>query len=701
MLCKSCGKPRPLLFKEQKCDCAGVRPLEREHSNTVNAHHTSTVERVNQHKLFTQSLKATRSDSPLSVHEILPADTIIGGSFRIISVIGEGGMSVVYLVRHTTLNNQYALKVLSPDQVTEKSWLRFKTEAKILAALTHPTFVKVYDLCVHEQKFPFYSMDYLQGRTLEEMLVSQGPIKLETVIDPFLEVLDGLAYAHRNKVIHRDLKPANIMLCTRDGAQVVKILDFGISKFEGSAHHQNLTLAGDIFGSPSYMSPEQCAGEPADTRSDIYSLGCTLFEILTGYVPFAGPTAFDTALLHQEKDAPTMSTVSGREFAKSIEYVVGKCLHKNPAERYQSCKELALDLTRIKEGKDPLQYSGATIPPREAPNQTQGDLSTWLPVLFLVALLTLTVTASAVFLDLIKPRHNKTAPAVEGLQSTYTPIPIFGDAAVVQRPIGSQNQLDKYSTVGVIGDQKYRCFYFPKDTVIGIIAQRHKPNTRQEARGFIRYKYNELLEFAPNPIAAEFPNFVKRFQPGDIYTVRLFSSQSNDKMLAAVTQIPLIRSLELISDDGLTERSIDSLNKLQNLADFDAFGISLTGNTLAKATCWKHLKRFHWTGAVAPSAMLAKLRECRELTNLGLKNSNLTHSDFKTIAKISGLTMLQISGNKISPTDLAMLARLPHLQYLYADKCGIDKNNPVLKKFKKMKELQISKGEQIQNFVEP
>ncbi len=697
MLCKACGKAKSLLFKEQKCDCAGM-PVQ---SMPIKAMPTSTVDRVNQHKLFTQSLKDTRSDSPLSVHEILAADTIIGGSFRIISVIGEGGMSVVYLVRHTTLNNQYALKVLSPDQVTERSWLRFKTEAKILAALTHPTFVTVYDLGVHEQKFPFYSMDYLQGRTLEEMLVSQGPMKLERVIDLFLEVLDGLAYAHRNKIIHRDLKPANIMLCTSDGDQIVKILDFGISKFEGSAHHQNLTIAGDIFGSPSYMSPEQCAGEPTDTRSDIYSLGCTLFEVLTGFVPFAGPTAFDTALLHQEQQAPTMSSVSGLDFAKPIEHVVGKCLQKNPAERYQSCKELALDLIRIKEGKDPLQYSGAITTAPKAPNQTKGEFSIWLPAAFLLALLTLTMTASALFLDLIKPHHNKTAPEVKGLQSTYTNIPIFGDAAVIQRPIGSQNQLDKYSSVGIIGNQTYRCFYFPKDTVIGIIGQRLFPNTRQEARGFIRYKYNELLEFTPSAIAAEFPNYFKRFQAGDIYTVRLVSSQSNDKMLAAVTQIPRVSSLNLVSDDGLTEGSIDSLNKFQNLTDFDAFAISLEGDILAKATCWRRLKRFHWTGAVAPSAMLAKLRQCRELKNLGLKNSNLTQSDFKAISKLSGLTMLQISGNKISPADLALLARLPHLQYLYANKCGLDKNNPVLKKFKKLKELQISKDEKRQDFIEP
>lgn len=671
--------------------------------------HTRTVERVNQRKLFTKSLRTTQKGflTPLA-QDIFAPDTIIAGSFRIISIIGEGGSSVVYLVRHTTLSNQYALKVLSPDQLTERSWLRFQAEAKILSSLTHPTFVKVYDLGVHEQKFPFYSMDYLQGRTLEELLVSQGSMGLEAVIKIFLEVLDGLAYAHRNKIIHRDLKPDNIMLCTTDGVQTVKILDFGISKFEGSNSQQKLTLAGDVFGSPSYMSPEQCAGEPADARSDIYSIGCSLFEALTGFVPFEGATAVDTALLHQEQTAPTLSAVSGQVFPRTIEYVVSKCLKKNPSERYQLVKELALDLTRIQEGKDPLEYLAGgistTSPVTQSKSTNTGLKGFWLPAGFLLALLTVSLAASALVLYLVKNYQNKTTPPLVSTASTVTApakTVLSGDDTEIQTPAGSQNETKKYSTIGVIGNQSYRCFYFPEDTLIGTIGLRQQPNNKQDARGFIRYKQNDQLEFSPTAMAAKFPKYLTRFQNGDISTIRLLSSQSNDKMLAAVAQIPQVEALRFLSDDGLTPGSIASLNKFQNLRDFDAFAISLNGNVLAKATCWKRLQRFYWTGAIAPSAMLATLKGNPNLKTLGLKNSSLNHSDFKAIARLTPLIMLQISGNTLTPKDLEVLAQLPNLQYLYAERCGLDQNCQALKKFKKLKQLHISKAEQIESFAEP
>jgi serine/threonine-protein kinase len=133
--------------------------------------------------------------------------------------IGLGGMGVVYLVQHTALNKQFALKVLAPDLVNEQNWLRFQAEAKTMASLSHRTFVKVYDLGIHAKAVPFYSMDYLKGRSLETIVIEDGPFQLEQALDIFLEVLDGLAYAHRHNIIHRDIKPANIMLCTAGSAK--------------------------------------------------------------------------------------------------------------------------------------------------------------------------------------------------------------------------------------------------------------------------------------------------------------------------------------------------------------------------------------------------------------------------------------------------------------------------------------------------
>lgn len=145
--------------------------------------------------------------------------------------------------------------------------MRFKAEAKTLAALNHPGLVKVYDLGIHGNSVPYYSMDYLVGETLEDLLVRKGPQELEYTISIFISVLDALAYAHRNNVVHRDIKPANIFMCRN---QEIKVLDFGISKLVGEKRNQELTAVGEVFGSPYYMSPEQCRGEQIDFRSDIY-----------------------------------------------------------------------------------------------------------------------------------------------------------------------------------------------------------------------------------------------------------------------------------------------------------------------------------------------------------------------------------------------------------------------------------------------
>ena len=335
---------------------------------------------------------------------ILPPGTIIAGTFKIKRQIGLGGMGVVYLAEHQALRRLFALKILSTEFVNEQNWLRFKAEAQILAALNHNIFVKVYDLGIHDKSLPFYSMDYIEGKSLEELLVKQGSLELAQALNIFLQVLDGLAYAHRNGIIHRDIKPGNIMVSTINGATSVRVLDFGISKLIGSDSRdiQSLTAMGEIFGSPSYMSPEQCSGAAVDPRSDIYSIGCTLFEVLTGFVPYQGETALETVIMHQDQDLPSLSEVApDKQFPISIELVLAKCLAKKPADRYQSAKELAIDLTRVKEGKEVQNYSGQLAKAASAPQKKRQPLA-----MALLSILLLTICALVLLL-----RFNQVAPS--------------------------------------------------------------------------------------------------------------------------------------------------------------------------------------------------------------------------------------------------------------------------------------------------
>ena len=292
---------------------------------------------------------------PASGREKFKPGTLLGGAYKVLHPLGKGGMGDVYRTRHVVLEKDFAVKVLTGQELNNANWLRFQTEAKVISRLDHKNIVKVYNLGLHQDIYPFYAMDLLEGEPLDSVLTRFGTLKVDDALPIYLQVVDGLYYAHKHGVIHRDIKPANMMLILENGSTpAVKILDFGIAKLslvENKAM-QSLTAPGEIFGSPLYMSPEQCIGQTVDARSDIYSLGCALFETLTGRPPLRGENTFKTICMHQTDAPPSLKEVTGKEFSPGIEHVVARCLRKKPEDRYQSMKELEVDLIRVGEGKD-------------------------------------------------------------------------------------------------------------------------------------------------------------------------------------------------------------------------------------------------------------------------------------------------------------------------------------------------------------
>lgn len=447
-VCPSCGKAQPInsrqgsftafLFKELRCQCKNNATSSAGKSRQSPANRrTHAADRATQRRQFTESLRSNNAiASEMFERSILPPGTVIADTFKIKTQIGLGGMGVVYLAEHLALRRKFALKILSTEFVNEQNWLRFKAEAKILAGLNHSIFVKVYDLGIHDKSLPFYSMDYIEGKSLEEMLLERSSIELPQALEIFLQVLDGLAYAHRNGVIHRDIKPGNIMVSTINGATAVRVLDFGISKLIGSDSRdiQSLTAMGEIFGSPSYMSPEQCSGSAVDARSDIYSIGCTLFEVLTGFVPYQGETALETVIMHQEHDLPTLSEVApDKRFPVSIELVLAKCLAKKPGDRYQSAKELAIDLNRVKEGKDVQNYSSQIAVIAKAPKTSNKILA--------VALLSAFLLLVCAFVLLLRSNQVVTTSKTSVVKSNETAEATQGkDADLLNVMAAKQNQ---------------------------------------------------------------------------------------------------------------------------------------------------------------------------------------------------------------------------------------------------------------------
>jgi serine/threonine-protein kinase len=303
--------------------------------------------------------------------ELPPEDKLIGTVFadryEIVSVLGKGGMSVVYKARHKLMNRTVAIKLLHSHLVSDANAItRFQQEAQAASSLQHPNVITVYDFGLINGNQAFLVMDCLEGTNLADILEKEGRLQPERAVKIFRQVCEGLDEAHRKGIIHRDLKPSNLCIIkTETGKELVKIVDFGIAKLlpQEGKQRQQLTQTGEIFGSPLFMSPEQCTGRILDPRSDIYSLGCVMYEALCGSPPLMGETAFDTMTMHVNNEPVALRKVApDAHIPDQLETIVMRCLEKEPEHRYQSVSQLLQDLPTVKEDTGSLKVSA--IEPR-------------------------------------------------------------------------------------------------------------------------------------------------------------------------------------------------------------------------------------------------------------------------------------------------------------------------------------------------
>lgn len=290
-----------------------------------------------------------------------PSDPLVGSilheKYRIIDLIGSGGMGKVYLAEDRLLRRKVAMKLLSNQNLEEAAVMRFQKEGCIAANLRHNHIIAVHELGVTQDGMPFMAFEYLHGKSLAELinaadppLQEQSPMDIHRFVTLFKQITSAMEFAHNQGVIHRDLKPSNIMI-TRDsdGNDIAKVVDFGIAKamLEG-VDQRTLTETGAIIGSLHYMSPEQCNGAATDRRSDIYSLGCVMYEVLTGRKPFDDKTPLNImARQMYTPPNPMQLNQCKSEVAVKIEAIVVKALAKNPDDRFQSMSEILTELDSI------------------------------------------------------------------------------------------------------------------------------------------------------------------------------------------------------------------------------------------------------------------------------------------------------------------------------------------------------------------
>ncbi|MDX2106437.1 MAG: protein kinase [Candidatus Melainabacteria bacterium] len=266
--------------------------------------------------------------------------------YSIKGIIGAGGMGQILRAFDPNLNIDVAIKILH-NLDSEITAIRLQREAIAAGKLSHPNITRIYDFGLTSNNVPFIVMEFLDGEILSDVLGERGPLPVEETIDIFKQICNGLEHAHKNGIVHRDLKPSNIIVVKDvSGKQVVKILDFGLAQLENA--EQKLTAFNTTVGSPAYMSPEQVCALEVDSRSDIYSLGCLLFETLTGVLPLKGGTPIETMTMQRDLAPPLISDASaGGNFPQSLEMLVDKCLAKLPEDRPQKVEALALELDSI------------------------------------------------------------------------------------------------------------------------------------------------------------------------------------------------------------------------------------------------------------------------------------------------------------------------------------------------------------------
>ncbi|MCC7528921.1 MAG: serine/threonine protein kinase [Candidatus Melainabacteria bacterium] len=302
------------------------------------------------HATFEEISANERRKASLSGEEDLHVRPLIFDNCWVITErIGEGGMSVVYKARHVDLNRTVAIKVLLPHLTTNmKNLQRFRQEAVTASALSHPNLIRVENFGVTPEGRTFIVMDFVEGVSLADVIAREGKIDPVRAVFIFVQAANALQHAHERNVIHRDLKPSNIMLVNNgEDGESAKIVDFGIAKLllDDEDQVQHLTQTGEVFGSPLYMSPEQCRGEKLDNRSDIYSMGVLMYEALTGRAPIRGANVFET-MQKQLSDIPDpiVDEKAPDSLLKRLNTIVMKALEKDPSARYKEMGELETDL---------------------------------------------------------------------------------------------------------------------------------------------------------------------------------------------------------------------------------------------------------------------------------------------------------------------------------------------------------------------
>lgn len=576
--------------------------------------------------------------------------------YRVIGVLGSGGMSHVYQAHDSILDKTVAIKILQIESGFSRDdhVRRFQMEAKATATLKHDNIVSILDFGLTADAVPYMVLDHLEGKSLMEIIEGNGPLSLEHALPIFLQVCAGLEHAHKYGVVHRDLKPSNIIFARdQNGNEVIKVIDFGIARLEESG---SLTATNAVIGSPPYMSPEQASGKRIGVTSDIYSLGCVIFESLTGKPPFAGNTSVETIMMHVNNAPPKLSDVADGDFPAALETLVARLLQKDPSDRFQSMEHVISALRDLDTCTASSVIKLAVTPGNTKAELVQGALI----VVICVGLVIAAVAGSVLMLEYYLNESEKLP--VTGKNPHFKTDP---EDASILIPTMMPSRTDA-SLLKMYRD----------DTTTTSLQLMHCPIT-DKGIGYIKHLPLDMMDirFCPGitdkslPMIGEIKtlrelhmdNFGHQITPGDsafkyFANLLLLNHLTVDGIklsqddFEALSKIPHLRSLHLNRIRNVTKANLLPLQNIKTLRSVELGGEE--------------------GGEHHSIEIYEALAQIKTLERIGLNRGQITDADLPAIAQIKQLKVLLVPRTFVTDKGILYLAKnLPDLEELSVSNC--------------------------------
>ncbi len=584
------------------------------------------------------------------------------GKYQFVSEIGSGGMGVIYKAKQPLLDRYYAIKMLNVRNAIQQTLARFHQEAKAASTLNHPNVISVHDFGFTDDDDPYMVMDFVEGMSLANLIQTGGAIPYKEALGIFVQIATGMNHAHALGVLHRDLKPSNVMLTNPESVVAeVKIVDFGIAKINKAEECSSLTQTGDVFGSPLYMSPEQASGKKVDARSDIYSLGCLMYEVLTGAPPLEADTIIQTMFLQLHQMPASMSEKSGSHFPDSVEYVVRKCLEKDPALRYQTMFDLKVDLFKVAV-EQPIReqkYSALSKAPKAIFKMK------WLPILF--AILAFVAASYTVFerREMSVESERREAQALSTEQKFTSDLQSIGSeplSGLDGEMFATQEIAQGKSVItfpGLCADDSALKYMQGNPNIVSL-GMRTNTITPQ---GFTHLKFPnlEILDVQETELCPELMTAIGNLPKLSFLNISKTRYSKSNLML--ISKLKQLRSLNLsrssLSDDDC--QIVAQMTGLQVLR----MGLNpqITDKGIAALKSLKNLELLDLNNTAVTDKGLTALKSLPKLNDLELYQTQISDDGVKTLSKIP-LKKLLLSDTYIGSRSIQYLSKMTSLRCL-------------------------------------